>query len=84
MSTSKAQPGGVARYIANSYKFWKKVESHIVEEMSRAVQNSLRVAEQPRTNEGGRGPALSRAKVSFCMTRFDALVDPLMSIFEKC
>ena len=59
------------------------MESHIVEEMSRAVQDFLRVAEQPRTNEGGRGPASSRADVSFCMTRFDALVDPLIVIFQR-
>ena len=59
------------------------MESHIVEEMSRAVQGFLRVAEQPRTNEGGRGPASSRADVSFCMTRFDALVDPLIVIFQR-
>ena len=83
LSTSKAQPGGVARYIANSHKFRKKVESHVVEEMSRAVQGFLRVAEQPRTNEGGRGPASSRADVSFCITRFDALVDPLIVVFQR-
>ena len=59
------------------------MESHIVEETPRVVQNFLRVAERPRTNEGSRGPASSRANVSFCMTRFDALVDPLIVIFQR-
>ena len=78
-------PGGFARHVFNSTKFHGQLDRQVAKQYGHTMKMLLRAAGvQDTLPPSGRRDDISEKAVqmSFCMSRFDCIVDPLAAIFD--